>query len=260
MGAMDWILAIDAGNSVTRVAAVRAREVLAKGRVPTRWTDLADRLRHMVEGFQCRLGRPPETVGISNVVPEQGPALASAAAGTGAPVVCVNPDAAAGLTIAYRPAESLGPDRIANAVAVWQAFGTACIAVDLGTALTIDVVDAAGVFRGGAIFPGMSAARGALGQTTARVDSVVEGVAPSSVIGGSTREGVSSGLGYGYPAVIDGLLHQVRSELEDGAPAVLTGGGRRLMARPPTGITRCDPHLTLRGVAAVAAAESRATG
>lgn len=258
MGNMGWILAVDAGNSVTRVAAVKAGEILALGRLPTGGGDLEQGLGHMMDALRSRLGQAPQAVGISTVVPGQTPALESAAARAGAPVVWVGPEAAGGLAIDYQPPESLGSDRIANALAARRAYGAPCIAADLGTALTVDVVDAAGVFRGGLVFPGVDAAGGALGQTTAQVRPVSSAASPASVIGGSTQEGVANGLGYGYAALLEGLLRQIREELGAKAPAVLTGGGRRRLARLPAGLDHCDPHLTLRGVAAAAAwADSR---
>lgn len=250
---MAWILAVDAGNTVTRLAAVSDGEVAALARLPSADDD-PQGLATALGRLQALQGEPPVAAGISCVVPDRLAAL-RAAVGEQAPVTEVGPETAAGLRIAYAPAESLGPDRIANAVAARDRLGIPCIAVDLGTALTVEVVDAAGVLRGGALFPGMAAAAEALGRAAARL-SLAPHTERASAIGASTAAGIAAGLDYGYPALITGLLEGVRRELGTEAPAVLTGGGARRLAGTPAGIQLRDPHLTLRGVAAIALVES----
>jgi len=55
----------------------------------------------------------------------------------------------------YQPPESAGTDRLANAIAAYDEFHSACIIVDAGTAVTVDAVSADGAFQGGAILPGI---------------------------------------------------------------------------------------------------------
>ncbi len=57
---------------------------------------------------------------------------------------------------------SLGADRWLAANAAWQMHRQALVVVDIGTATTLDVVDQAGVHRGGWILPGPDAARSGL--------------------------------------------------------------------------------------------------
>lgn len=248
---MAWILAIDAGNTVTRIAGMKGKEVLAVGRLPSQDSHFCCVFRHLAKQVQSRLGCPPEAVGISSVVPSLTPLLQGEASLTGAPLMVVGSETTAGMELDYQPPESLGADRIANAVAASQEYGAPCVAVDLGTALTLDAVDRNGVFQGGLLFPGVTAARGVFGQATAQVrpDSAI---AKPTVIGKTTQEGVANGLAYGYPALIEGLLGDLRKELGGSARAVVTGGGQRHLARWPSGMDGRDSHLTLRGVAAVA--------
>lgn len=57
---------------------------------------------------------------------------------------------------------SLGTDRWLAVNAAWQMHERALVVVDIGTATTLDVVDQAGVHRGGWILPGPDAARAGL--------------------------------------------------------------------------------------------------
>ncbi|NIM05912.1 MAG: type III pantothenate kinase, partial [Armatimonadetes bacterium] len=59
------------------------------------------------------------------------------------------------LTIAYRPAKSLGPDRLVSALAACEVHSPPVICASLGTATVIDAVSGDYEFLGGAILPGL---------------------------------------------------------------------------------------------------------
>ncbi len=247
-----WILAVDAGNTVTRLAAVADGEVVALARWPTGAEGASSGLGRLVDRLVVRQGGMPEAVGIACVVPGLAKAIEGAVARTEARLVHVGPRTSVDLAIAYRPPEDLGPDRLANAVAARQRFGVPCIAVDLGTALSVEVLDGAGALRGGALFPGLEAAGRALSDATAQV--IYSGSGPAkSALGDATDSAIAAGLSYGFPGAIDAILERVRSELGSQAPAVLTGGGVRGLPVLPGGIQVWDPHLTLRGIALLTA-------
>ncbi|HKJ70472.1 MAG TPA: type III pantothenate kinase [Gammaproteobacteria bacterium] len=247
---MSWILAVDVGNTVTRLGVVAAGEVQAGLRVPTAAADYADLLRRGLA--RLAPSEPPAAAGVCSVVPGRQGLVEETVAGLGAPPVVVGPEAAGGLTIAYEAPETLGPDRIANALAAWERFRGACIAVDLGTALSLEAVDGRGALLGGALFPGIRAARAALEGAAARPIPAPRG-RTWRAIGRDTGEAVAAGSGFGFPGLIEGLVAATREELGVPAPAVLTGGGVRGLARWPVSIDACDRHLTLRGTALAAA-------
>jgi type III pantothenate kinase len=248
---MAWVLAVDVGNTVTRLAALRGGEVVAVGRLPTAGRDRSALVTRLRDRLLAWLGGAPQVVGIGCVVPAVLEPLRQGLAHLDVPVVTVGPGNQAGLMSAYQPPDALGSDRIANAVAARQRFGAPCIAVDLGTALSFEVVDGDGVLRGGLLFPGVHAAMAALGEATALLGPAAAGSA-ASVIGSSTGDGIAAGVGWGYPALIDGLLGRIREELGSPAPAVLTGGGVRHLVGAPQAVQARDAHLTLRGIAAIA--------
>src|SRR5207249_4465914 len=73
------------------------------------------------------------------------------------------------IEVAVAQPERVGLDRLFNAVAVnaRRAPEAAAVVVDAGSAVTVDWVDARGVFRGGAIFPGFRLMAEALHRYTA---------------------------------------------------------------------------------------------
>ena len=79
---------------------------------------------------------------------------------------------ACGVTNRYAQPAQLGADRWASLVAAWQRstatdlFPAACVVVNAGTAVTIDVLDMDGVFRGGLILPGLRLMHASLAENT----------------------------------------------------------------------------------------------
>ncbi len=67
-----------------------------------------------------------------------------------------------GITLDYENKKELGADRIANAVGAYYLYKKGCIVVDLGTAITFDVVSPKGRYSGGAIAPGIGTSSKAL--------------------------------------------------------------------------------------------------
>lgn len=61
----------------------------------------------------------------------------------------INAKACPGIHILYDSIDSLGADRIVNAVAAYDKYKSAAIAIDMGTATTFDYVDDNGSYHGG---------------------------------------------------------------------------------------------------------------
>ena len=79
----------------------------------------------------------------------------------------LTPKTLRGVGIDYPKPNTIGPDRLANAVAVARHFGAPSVVVDFGTAVTFDVVNRAGNYVGGIIAPGLAAMTDYLHEKTA---------------------------------------------------------------------------------------------
>ena len=79
----------------------------------------------------------------------------------------LGPGTLRGVGIDYPRPETIGADRLANAVAVARHFSTPAVVVDFGTAVTFDVVDRSGNYIGGIITPGLAAMTDYLHEKTA---------------------------------------------------------------------------------------------
>lgn len=181
------------------------------------------------------------------------------------------------LTIDVDYPEKVGIDRLLNAIAAnrIRPANEPAILIDSGTATTIDYVNAEGAFCGGAILPGFDLCAKALHEYTALLPLIPmhELLARQSLpdeIGRNTEAAITSGLYWGHVGAVNGLLrrqlHIAGRELEEsgqpvtatgGALVLLTGGAASLLKPHLPSIVRYEPHLSLQGLALVAAAQHR---
>ena len=166
---------------------------------------------------------------------------------TGAPLLVVGPGAKTGMPLHYDNPREVGPDRIANAVAARERYGSPCIVVDFGTSTNFDAVSRAGEYVGGVLAPGIEISMEALFAKAARLVKV-DFAAPPAVIGKTTVGGLQSGLVYGFAGQVDGIVARMRRELGDDARVVATGGLAGLIAPHSEAIELVDPLLTLEGL------------
>jgi pantothenate kinase, type III len=153
-----------------------------------------------------------------------------------------------GVGIDYPKPEKIGPDRLANALAVKHHFGTPAVVVDFGTAVTFDVVDARGKYVGGIIAPGLAAMTDYLHERTALLPRIrIREV--KSPIGKSTEHAMLVGAVHGYRGLVRELIRELTRELKASRLAVVaTGGYAQLIAAKMPEITAVEPNLTLEGL------------
>lgn len=147
----------------------------------------------------------------------------------------------------------VGVDRIVNAVALQSVLpvGNSGIVVDFGTATTLDVVSAEGVFVGGVILPGVEISLDALYARAAALKPVSL-LAPDNVIGTNTADCLRSGATYGAAAQIDGLCERIEQQLGVSCHVISTGGLATIVTPLSSRIQQHDPMLTLRGLRLIA--------
>jgi type III pantothenate kinase len=166
------------------------------------------------------------------------------------PSVILGPGVRTGLPVLTDSPRDVGTDRIANAVAAHDRVGAPCVVVDLGTATTFDVVNAAGQYIGGVIAPGMEISAQALGRYGAQLRQV-ELVRPRFVVARNTVEALQSGAIFGCAGQVDGILNRIADELQVSPgelPVVGTGVLAPVVLPDCRSAIRYEPHLTLDGL------------
>src|SRR3970282_912968 len=148
-----------------------------------------------------------------------------------------------GLSIRYEdPKHALGADRVADAVAVRQLYGTPACVVDFGTATTFDALSRNGEYLGGAIAPGIDVAAESLFMRTAKLPRV-ELTRPPSVIGRNTVNAIQSGLIFGYVGLVEGMVARFKQELGEDTQVIGTVGLLSLIAAESPGIEHLGAML-----------------
>jgi type III pantothenate kinase len=152
------------------------------------------------------------------------------------------------LGIDYPKPKTIGPDRLANALAARHHYGAPVVVVDFGTAVTFDVVDGRGNYVGGIIAPGLAAMTDYLHEKTALLPRITIRE-PDGVMGKSTEQAMLVGAVHGYRGLIRQLVVELKRELRASRlPVVATGGYGTLIARRLPEITSVAPLLTLEGL------------
>lgn len=158
------------------------------------------------------------------------------------------------ITLAVDEPDAVGIDRVFGALAARSLVppGTPAITVDVGTAVTVNVVDADGAFRGGAIFPGPRLMALGLHQHTARLPLVEvtdpeTDPEPARNTAAAIRQGIASAVACGAYGLACDFAARCR------APAwlFLTGGGAGLLTDagiPEVARTVREPALNLIGI------------
>src|SRR5436189_4360523 len=211
------LLAIDAGNTQTVVGLFRGAELLDQWRIATVAVRTSDELALMIQhflgfhGFSC--DDSITGVAISSGVPRVTAELRTMTERYfGFDPLVLEPGVRTGMPILYDNPKEVGADRIANAVGGFDLYGGPSIAVDFGTATTIEAVSDKGEYMGGAIFPGVEISMDALFARAAGLRRV-ELAEPKHVIGRTSAESIQSGMIYGFSAQVDGLVDRFVAEL-----------------------------------------------
>lgn len=153
-----------------------------------------------------------------------------------------------GVGIDYPKPKTIGPDRLANAVAARHHFGAPSVVVDFGTAVTFDVIDRTGNYVGGIIAPGLAAMTDYLHEKTALLPRI-QIRETGSPIGKSTEQAMLVGAVHGYRGLIRGLLAELKRDLKaQRLPVIATGGYAKLIASKLPEIAAVRPDLTLEGL------------
>ena len=240
------ILLLDVGNTHTHLGLADGERVRKHANIPTAdWFDQTAGRR--VKGFVK--GHSLAGAMLASVVPRAtAPIRRCVKQGWGVSVFQLTAKTVGSLGIDYPRPETIGADRLANAIAVKHRYGAPAVVVDFGTAVTFDVVNREGNYAGGIIAPGLSALTTYLHEKTALLPAITIREVHSA-IGKSTREAMLIGAVHGYRGLIRELLLELKRELHSPSLTVVaTGGYAGLMAAKLPEIQQVDPLLTLEGL------------
>lgn len=161
--------------------------------------------------------------------------------------------AAAGVRNAYVDHRKLGVDRWMSLIAAHALEQGACCVVNVGTAMTIDGIDAQGRHLGGVIVPGPDLMMSSLMRNTSDIAAhAQEGHEGAHLLADNTLGGVYQGAVHALAALVERVVRTMAAQLGE-TPVVLLSGGAHERLMPLIDVAvRPVPDLVLRGLAVMA--------
>jgi type III pantothenate kinase len=245
------LLTIDIGNTMVTMGVFDGNRLAATLRVATETRRLADEYGLLLTNLLRVNGVEPsqiDAVCMCSVTPPLTLVFSEVCEiYFGVKPLTVSAGVRTGLRILYDNPKDVGADRIVDAVAAIELYGTPLIVVDFGTATVFDAISREGVYLGGAIAPGINVAAEALFLNTSQLRRV-ELVAPKSAVGQNTSTALQSGLVFGYAGLVEGIVRRFKKELGKDARVIGTGGLAGIISKETEIFDAVNVDLTLIGL------------
>jgi len=145
-----------------------------------------------------------------------------------------------------KPSE-VGTDRVVSAAAAYAVVEDAVVIADVGTAVTIDLVDEKGVFLGGVICPGLEIGAQALKENTAQLPKV-KVAKPKEPYGKTTTQAINCGLYYSAVATLQEVIRRYAEKIGKWPRTVLTGSAAKIIRDDCDFIDSYVPNLVVKGI------------
>ena len=220
-------LCIDVGNTSIHYGLVSGQAVQCVGQFPTQNFDSTPSPEFALA--VTPLIAQAEGVSYCSVVPAINDNLCASLAEFAKPIFHLTCETCTGLDLAYPKPYEIGEDRIANAIAAQEFYGIPAIVIDMGTAVTFDIISSKG-YEGGIIAPGLAVMTHYLHEQTALLPELKpeDLVNVEGAIGKSTVEAMKLGVAVGFSGMIQSILDKVTdglAEQSESLPIILSTGG-----------------------------------
>ncbi len=228
------VFIIDAGNSSIKVARFESTQLIEVQRFPS------GNLRKLKDFITINKGQyalssvlsDSETNDIIEVIPE---------------IILLETDTNVGMKINYGTTNTLGMDRLCNAVFAYKRMKTDyAVALDIGTCIKFDLVHKTNGYIGGSISPGIDLRYKALNDYTGKLPLLSNKTRPEHV-GTTTNLSIQSGVMNGINAEINEMIEQYRQRFSS-LTFFVTGGDAQNFDFLSKNDIFADENLTLIGL------------
>ena len=246
------VLCIDVGNTFTHIAVVKPDGVDEISKIQTREISMSgSRMAEVLDQLVSSSG----IVGVSfcSVVPGIYPHLIKHLRIFTTRLFNLTAKTCIGMNIDYPDPNEIGQDRLANGVGAQAKYGTPSVVIDMGTAVTFDVVSGDRGYEGGVIAPGLNLMSNYLHEKTALLPQVhSKDWKTTSAVGKSTKEAIGIGCRRGFQGMVRSLLEPIKAELKERTKQdpkiVVTGGDTEFWESVGESSWIMDPHITHLGL------------
>lgn len=244
------VLVIDIGNTNIVCAVYKSDEPIWTARFQSQRERTADEYYSLLRGLSSDLDLSSiHFVALGSVVPELSRIWKHLISKHfSASVYEINGLSDLGITYKSTSPQTVGADLVANAYAAWKKYGQHAIVIDLGTATTIQVISATGVFEGAIIAPGLKTGAANLFAKAAQLHEL-ELTNPPALLGKNTHDAVLSGVVHGHALMLESFIQKLKLQYFDLSPiqTVLCGGLSSLLKPLIPSADIIDKGLTLDG-------------
>ncbi len=245
------LLVLNVGNSRLSIGVFSAGELVYSTRIPHAqradwsaqikgaWSRIADSDQPAIAGASVN---PPLVEPLEHAVQQ------ATGESSGQTVEWVGREIDLPIKVLTEQPNETGVDRVLNVAAAYEQLGKACVVVDAGSAITVNVCNEKGDFLGGAIAPGASMQLDALHERTAKLPRV-ELAAPSGPIGTTTASAIQQGVYHGIRGMVKELVENYATDLGTWPEVIATGGDAKRLFGDWELVHAISPDLTLYGIA-----------
>ena len=239
------ILCIDAGNSMVKWGVAEHDAWLAQGKVAH-----AD-IPRLAERWQPY--GVPQRIVIANVAGEKVRSALNVLFMRWriTPTWIVAAADQCGVRNGYAQPAQLGSDRWAALIAARATTGSACVVVGVGTAVTIDALNANGEFIGGAIAPGLQVMQEALVRKIPQLN-FANGV--FEIFSRNTANAIVTGTTLALAGAVDLMRAALRQTSQTPVACLASGGGAEALREVLPADTQFIDNLVLEGLLRIARA------
>ena len=228
------IFIIDAGNSSIKVARFELDQLTDVQRFPS------EDLTELTDFMSNNQGK----YALSSVLSDE---KTKAIIAIGSEIILLETDVPVEMNINYGTTNTLGMDRLCNAVYAYNRTETDyAVAVDIGTCIKFDLIHKTDGYIGGSISPGIQLRYNALNDYTGKLP-LLSNKTRSELVGASTNLSIQSGVMNGMSAEINGMIEQYRARFPS-LTFFMTGGDAQNFDIPSKNDIFADKNLTLIGL------------
>lgn len=246
------LLVVDVGNTNITMGIMEGQEILGTFRMTTKDSRTSDEYGVLVYDMIRRKGFKPEEIEdtiIASVVPKMMYSFTNAIYKYfGKNPIIVGPGIKTGISIKTSNPKQLGADRIVDAVAAYEIYGSPALVIDYGTATTYDLINEKGEFLAGLIVPGIQTSANVLWQAAAKLPEI-EIKKPKTILAKDTVSGMQAGVYFSCIGETSYIVKRFKREtgIKD-LKVIATGGLGKIVYDEKGLIDIYDQNLTLKGL------------
>lgn len=167
---------------------------------------------------------------------------------TGQPVQWVGDEIELPISVLTKEPEKTGVDRVLVTAAAYEQLGKACVVVDAGTALTVNLCNDKGQLVGGAIAPGVGMMLGAMHEKTGQLPPIAFS-APTNDYGTDTVESMRHGVTHALRGLVQTMAERWAEASGTWPEVIATGGDAAALFEGWEIVHAVSPDLLLYGIA-----------